>query len=173
MSAFICNPEHIGLLAAYAVKYQGTHHDSAVIYPWRTAKGFDEDAANVARNLMKANIAGVAHRYPNDRDGQRPGPQFYDNELEQLAELWARHYHRNAPSVESVGILKMCQCFDYQACELPDYNSTEAAQQIDWIKGKAIRALSGYDDAPYEWSAPDEAIPHGIQAFMNALEHAA
>jgi hypothetical protein len=167
MSAFICNPEHIGLLAAYAVSNQDSH----VIYAWRTHQGWDEDAANVARNLMQANITAVATRYPNDKDGNRPGPQFYDNELVRLAEMWGRHYVRNRPAVEPVAILKMCQCFDYQASEANDYKATDAALQIEWLRSKATRLLFGYDDAPWEWE--DGNVPNGIQSLMNALEHAA
>ena len=48
-----------------------------------------------------------------------------------------------------IAAIKLCDCYDYQACETDDYEKTEAARLVDAIRSKAIRALPGYDDAPW------------------------
>ena len=67
MSAYIVNPEHIGILAAYAAV------NDCAIYEWRMSSDI-HTAQNVAKGLALENIRSVAHRYPNAGDGQRPGP---------------------------------------------------------------------------------------------------
>lgn len=49
-----------------------------------------------------------------------------------------------------VGILKACQCYDYQSCETEDYEKTDAARLVDAIRSKAIRSLPGWENAAYE-----------------------
>ncbi len=65
MSAYICAPEHIGLLATFA---SGSQIRNSVIHEWRRGSRV-EDAMNVAEQLAKANIRSVSHRYPDDWDG--------------------------------------------------------------------------------------------------------
>lgn len=51
-------------------------------------------------------------------------------------------------------VLKCCDCYDYQASETPDYTGTFAAALVNAIRHAAIRALPGYEDAP--WGVDDE-----------------
>jgi hypothetical protein len=43
-------------------------------------------------------------------------------------------------------IIKLCRCFNYQACEVDDYPGTSAAVVINTILHAAICNLPGYDD---------------------------
>jgi hypothetical protein len=52
-----------------------------------------------------------------------------------------------------VQILKACDCYDYQACEDPEYDDSLATDVIFKIRKKAIKLLPGYDDA--EWELTD------------------
>lgn len=151
MSAFVCSPSHIGLLAAYAVK------TSSVIHVWREPTWL-ETAQQVAKELARENIRSVAARYPNDKDGERPGPCLKDDDILDASACYAAHYLDNWDTPEPVQILSMCQCFDYQACETEDWRATKAHQQINWIKSAAIRCLPGYDAAPWDFSEHIEAI---------------
>jgi hypothetical protein len=60
-----------------------------------------------------------------------------------------REYVADPPAVtlSPVAILKACDCYDYQACETPDYWETEAFAIVRAIRNRAIRLLPGYDEA--------------------------
>jgi|SRR5882724_1701250 len=49
----------------------------------------------------------------------------------------------------SVAILKLCEYYEYQTCEMPDYESSEAYIIIRSIRNKATSRLDGYDKAPW------------------------
>jgi hypothetical protein len=55
-------------------------------------------------------------------------------------------HHRKMSAVE---VLALCNCYDYQACESDDYETTKAHGLTDYIRHIAIRELPGYDDAPW------------------------
>jgi hypothetical protein len=105
MSAYVCNPETFGLLAAYAV---GPGSDNAAIYEWRQGNPI-EDVQRVAEGLARENIRSVTTRYPTDQDGQRPGPGLCDEEIVALARLWAEAYYFRMPRIKPVDILMLCQ----------------------------------------------------------------
>jgi hypothetical protein len=151
MSAYICNPEHFGILAAYAVQH------SCAIYDWRE-KGTKsiETAQNVARGLARENIRSVAHRYPDTVSGDRPGPSLLDEEIEEAAALYAAHFVTNPQQLRPIQIIKLCQGYDHQSCETDDWKDTLAWRQMDWIKGEAISHLDGYNAA--DWSF-EKTIP--------------
>ena len=58
-------------------------------------------------------------------------------------------------AVPPLHILHMCSCLEYQSCESPDWRETLAYRLILAIKDAAIRALPGYDDAPWEYTKPE------------------
>lgn len=146
MSAYICDPEHFGALAAYAVL------TDSVIHPWRAGDRI-LTAQNAAQRLARENIRSVAHRYPDDKDGSRPGPCLLDAEIEEAAAIYAAHFTTNPLRLTPVQVFKLCQGYSYQACEADDWRTTEAALQIEWIQSEAVRSLPGYDDA--DWSLPE------------------
>ena len=153
MSAYICNPEHFGLLAAY--------------YATKENKG-SEFAERAAHILALENIRSVATRYPDDKDGQRPGPCMYDDEICLAARVWAKCYFNRLPAFTSpVAILGMCSCLDYQSCETEDWRSTKAFGLLCQIESCATRQLPGYDDAPWNWS--DEKQPDMVKMLYNDL----
>ena len=155
MSAYICNPEHFGILAAYAVR------NDCAIYEWKhsrknTLDAKIDNAQRIAKGLARENIRSVAARYPEDVSGSRPGPCLNDDEIEEAAAIYAAHFVVNPQKPSPVQVLKLCQGWDYQSCETNDWKDTIAWQQVDWIRGAAIRSLPGYENA--DWSF-DQAIP--------------
>jgi hypothetical protein len=148
MSAYICNPEHLGLLAALLAieKREG-----------------GEAAADHASVLASENIRSVSYRYPNDQSGQRPGQSLYDNEVISTARLWATHYFESPPKIKPVELFSLCNCYEYQSCETNDWRSTRAAELIDSLRGYMIRKLPGYEDAPWEWR--DNTYPKCVRQF--------
>lgn len=122
MSAFIVSDAHIQALADAAGRYcQRTTIDGIEL----------NDGDEVGRCLLAANYASVNFRY----------------KLKGVAHAWTfKHAQTQRGAVE---IIKACQCFDYQACELPDYKNTTAARIVSDIKSRAIASLPGYDAAPW------------------------
>lgn len=168
MSAYICNPEQFGILAAYAVI------NKCQVSEWTHYRADrDADVKNaqvVARGLARENIRSVAHRYPGDKDGHRPGPCLLDAEIEEAAALYAAHFMANSHYVRKLSplqIIKLCQSMDYQSCETDDWKDTLAWRQLDWIKNNAIYSMPGYDNADwsYERSVPEiDALYEGSAA---------
>ena len=162
MSAYLCDPHHIGHLAAW---YAGTG-DSHGARHWIEQAGESEraDEYNIApalaRVLARANIASLAYRYPDDTPGNRPGPtgigsdEAYIEECSYVARAagpWRDHAgHRTL-----VQVLKALSCYDYQACETPDWRGSPAQTLTDWIQDSAVALLDGYEEA--EWGWPETA----------------
>lgn len=151
MSAYICNPEHFGILAAYAAT------NKCVIRQWEQNRGPDsiiKNAQAVARGLALENIRSVATRYPQDQDGSRPGPGQLDAEIVEAAAIYAGYFIGHPPFITPLQILRLIDCLDYQSCETDDWPQTLAYRQLDWLRSSAIRRLQGYDDAQWEFSQP-------------------
>ena len=81
--------------------------------------------------LTEANIASLVCRYGSRHEKETPQKST------------------KAPVRDPVVILKLCACFDYQACEVEDYHSTPAARMVDDIRHEAINELAGYAEAPW------------------------
>lgn len=153
MSAYIVNPEHIGVLAAYAAV------NDCAIYEWRMSNNL-LTAQNVAKGLVLENIRSVAHRYPNDEDGQRPGPCLKDADIIEACQIYAGHFAKRLGGVvvraedvlEPIQVLKLVRSLDYQSCETDDWPMTLAARQLDWIVWEAMSRLDGYEDAGWSFT---------------------
>lgn len=93
-----------------------------------------ETVESVGLMLLAQNYASVNHRY---------------NENE-----WAPIYrYRGVPHMPSaVQVLKALDCYEYQACETPGYDTTEAFDFIRALRKRMIQKLVGYSDAKWEWS---------------------
>lgn len=152
MSAYLCNPEHIAALAAYA----GSPRDiyNSIIHDWRIGNN-RQNVENCARELAMANIASVAAHYPDDVSGGRPGPSMTDEEYIEACGRIARKYETHKPGLKPVDIIKMCGGYEYQSCEADTWANSLACRQIEWILSKAHRALPGYDDATRDFHDPN------------------
>jgi hypothetical protein len=154
MSAYICAPSHIGILAAYAAV------NDCAIYEWSMSNNNILTAQNVAKGLALENIRSVAHRYPRDKDGQRPGPWLKDADIVEACQIYAGHFAKRLGGVvvmaedvlEPIQVLKLVRSLDYQSCETDDWPMTLAARQLEWISGEVISRLPGYEDADWSFS---------------------
>ncbi|MEH2525837.1 MULTISPECIES: hypothetical protein [unclassified Bradyrhizobium] len=132
MSAYLCSDLHINTLVSYAVRH-GVHYrvnGNAV----RVVLNNAEAIANI---LIDENARGVGERYR-----ERTKEHFGD-----IGE--ALRFKQVNPLPDALVILKLCDCFDYQACESDDYEDTLAAEIVNQIRKEAIRRLPGYDAAPW------------------------
>ena len=125
MSAFVCSDAHIKTLAVFAARGD------------RYTRKWDQ-VQEFADVLYRQNVRSVDHRY-NDKTGLtlHPGPRVTPQEAMFFA------------IPDPVVILKLANCYSYQACETEDYDSTEAAKIIASVTQAAIRLLPGYNEAPW------------------------
>jgi hypothetical protein len=128
MSAFVVSDSHINALIIWSAKHDAGYsiNESAHV----SIRGNEQACAAM---LYLGNVASVNRRYrendPLDGFAYRPYAQWL--------------------SLSAVAVLKLCDCLDYQSCEIDDYRSSHAAQLIDGIRNCAIKALPGYEDAPW------------------------
>ena len=152
MSAYIVQPEHAAVLAIFAISKTKHEFDNAVI---RELQHPDDlvAAQAVAKELIKENIASVAHRYPHDKEGDRPGPAgLTDAEIVEATALWAGHYRKTGKSLALVQVFKLCDGLEYQSCEHPGWASSLAKKQLDAIRNRAWTRLPGYEAAPWSYT---------------------
>ena len=82
----------------------------------------------MAEMLLKQNIISVSYLYKTDQP---------DDEKIKYKNLLLDY--------SAIDILRICECYDYQACETPDYESTYAASIIRAIRTAAILSLPEWD----------------------------
>lgn len=135
MSAFLCNPEHIGKLAAFTVEGDQWGRQTA-----------DE----IATIWAKANLASVAYRY-GDLTPDKAAEMFcgLDSADTYIAACVAAT--RTPHNLHIVDAFKMAQCLDYQSCEVENWLGSEPERLIDHAKAIAASRLPGYSNAPWEY----------------------
>ena len=163
MSAYICYPSHIGLLAA-------SYCD---VDKFATPEIKRQEACRVAHVLAQQNIDSVIARYPDSEDGLRPGPCFVngkgnDEAIIALSVEWAAHYSGRKVAASPIEIIKLAHNLDYQSCETEGYELTNAAKYIQQIIYAQTRKLKGYQEAAWEWA--DQNPPKAIITFLENLQ---
>jgi hypothetical protein len=137
MSAFIVADCHIDGLITFAIDAKVSYWNGTTRISITT-----QNATEVGQILLDQNVRSVGYRY-NDRidAAEKNASASY---------AFSRFFGLPvAPLQKAITVLKSCPCFDYQACETDDYRTTLAHQIIDAIRGAAICALPGYDNAPW------------------------
>jgi hypothetical protein len=138
MSAYIVHEKHILALVRAATQgrdrtFRWFHNDR-----WHELERFDNDrATEVGQMLWDANARSVDTRYGTD-DGLLP------------------YTHNPSPHyahIEPVAALKAIDGYEYQSCEVSDWEETEAYAFVNTLRRKMIHALPGYDDANWAIAA--------------------
>ncbi|MER5754385.1 hypothetical protein [Streptomyces sp. NPDC002088] len=90
------------------------------------------NAGYVGAMLLAENRRSVDHRYAEEE--------------------WEQPYlFQSLPGVPNpVAVLKALDGFEYQACEHPEWETSEAFNFCDSLRRTAIKKLPGYEDAPWE-----------------------
>ncbi|WP_189168085.1 hypothetical protein [Pilimelia anulata] len=89
-----------------------------------------DTADAVGAMLLAENAASINYRYPNDEPERPTGYR------------WTR-----VPVPGPLVVLKAIDCFDYQACEHPGRETSQAWRFCDALRRKMIRQLPGYSAA--------------------------
>jgi hypothetical protein len=142
MSAFMCPPEHFGLLAAFACSSRrlGQPLSCPMVIPQWQRSTLQETASAVARGLALENVRSLFARY-------RDAPGQYAEQVSE-AEIWAAQYlGRPVESMSLPRILAHAKCYSYQSCESSDWEQTLAYAQIQRI----IQACGDIERAPNVW----------------------
>lgn len=152
MSAFILDTNHIDYLVNAAITLNRTNRES-IRFAGESVEGDTADA--IGRALWQENVASVAYRYPGatfgaGADHGLPGPANVDHES--LATY--RHRRPRGIDFDPVVTLSALACYEYQSCEHPTWRESAAARFCDHLRAAAIRALPGYEDAPWEITEP-------------------
>lgn len=162
MSAFICGPDHFTALAVFAASRKGgrdwrvdPRYVNGLTHPEAAQRGLEnfnpyELATLYADTLFQENIRSVRARYPDDKRDSLPGPCILPLHIV----VKSSHFNDCRWVLEPVAILKMCDGLEYQSCETEDWKETVAYRLLQAIRRAAIRALPGYEAAPWDYDAP-------------------
>ncbi len=125
MSAFMCSENHINTIVTFACQRRidayvdGLHFNAGA------------DPQKWVDVLTKANRDSLEVRYGDTFP--EPIPKF----------------KKHRPETTPVEIVKLCQSFEYQACEVDDYKSTKAHRFIEAVLYEILTTMDGYDDAAW------------------------
>lgn len=151
MSAYIVAKPHIDALVRVALEGPAgrpANRDA----PWYSMRWYHnleshnlrDDINRAGRMLWQENYKSVECRYPGCTDEDRPGPVGLKLEDIKAYTYPARQTVRHLTAVEA---LKALRCYEYQACEHPEWEASEASQFCDALRIDLIEALPGYDEA--------------------------
>lgn len=140
MSAFMVSDETLIALACEITRRDKNAGGFGLVIP-QDRHDWDRlaTARDVLSRLHRANVASLRARYPR-------GTEWDDAALPVLTEA-----HLSAPSRPVGAIAKMLACFEYQACEVPDWYDGEnlAHRQCRWLANALLEDLPGYE--AQEW----------------------
>ncbi|WP_050514484.1 hypothetical protein [Streptomyces rimosus] len=98
----------------------------------------DKSAGYVGAMLWAENRRSVNHRYA-EKEWEQPYV-----------------YRRLHMSFDPVAVLSALSCYEYQSCEHPEWEKSEAYRYCMALQGAAVRRLPGYVAAPWHVSSMDD-----------------
>lgn len=139
MSAFVLsNKNYDFVLSALIDRMRGDYiyvnDEHLQLKAGNQRSGFEKNLTLVGNLLRNANIASVDYRY-------REKSSKYD-------EYTFKYTHYSLKD-KIITALKILDCYDYQSCEIPDYDKTEACRVVNIIRKTLIASLPEYDSAPW------------------------
>lgn len=147
MSAFLCSDDHFRQLAAWLCGSDQSTLKHIAHRINQLGSGFDyvqaDELASVVANILKAeNVRSLAARYGDDDETGDEPLQVSLGLIEQMR------------TVEPGRIAKSLYCYDYQACETANYETTVAKRIVSLIERELVERLPGYSDG--NWGKPAE-----------------
>lgn len=148
MSAFIVSNTQINALVRAASR-MGLSYQYAGLT--RRVSGMEQETAEM---LLAANYDSVNYRY---KESELPREIVYAID---------------APLLNAIKTIKLANSLDYQSCEYPEYEASEAKAFLDALIDWSISKLPGYDAAPWTIEDDEPAGPVGLVETMNAMKKA-
>jgi hypothetical protein len=173
MSAYIVDRQHILYLVRAAMSHRLNPSHSHARWIWnrnREAGTYEsgelmcndyEHAAQVANMLWRENIKSVSHRYPHESSETLPGP------INEQFVIEPTDIHCMWETFDPVQVLKALACYEYQSCEHPEWEDSEAFAFCKSLEKSAICVLPGYEEA--EWGAPKTAAEKPMLAAADDI----
>lgn len=134
MSAYLVEPHNVAYLAQFFKSEN---------------KSDPRSVADIAGILAAANVASVNHRYRGDADSfYDGGASAFVNDCVAMAQsaVWQRF--------DPSAVVKAANCFEYQACEVSDWEQSPAWFITNEVIRDAARLLS---KGCQTWGAPEPA----------------
>lgn len=159
MSAFVVVKPHVDALIQLAVdgppereRYPGDCYGprwlAEPVEHWQDAEWRSASSANrdeIGDMLVRECVRSVSYRYQDNDDLPGPIEPYY---------LAPYAYERPPHCPTAVEGLKLIACYEYQSCEHPQWETSQAKRFCDALRSSLIDALPGYDDAPWEYTGP-------------------
>lgn len=130
MSAFLVHDAHISFIVNFA---------NTALAKWNSLPGGArlDDPQGLGEILYKANVYSVDYRYPAHAGDEAP------------AYVWKPSGPIPATLENTVKFLKALDCLEYQSCEPPAWDESQAYKIIQALRAMAVNVLPGYDSAPW------------------------
>lgn len=143
MSAFLCNPYHIGRIARFAADEGGSYVKYGIpAVAARVQREPDEAAPAIAFYLAGLNAESVASRYEETDFSKLPGPApGFESEVDYQLACSAASRERMPPRIGTFEILQALRCFEYQTCEKAGWVGSPGFCAVQWINKLAIAKL--------------------------------
>jgi hypothetical protein len=151
MSAWVVTKHHIDLLVSAAIEQEVLIKLDNLAVPQMAT---EQNAQALGAMLWAENIRSVVYRYSlsgTDEEKQ------YQQDLNQYQFC---RYEGIRPSAIAAALA----CFNYQACECPDYEGTTAACFVRQLRASVGEHPKGYDREP--WGFDSEAQVVAVTAAM-------
>lgn len=164
MSAYIVDKAHIdalvqaGLLAARRDRSPsfrwGAWPDPDNYTQWELNDG---NANEIGARLWLENAASVAARYPNDAEGEWPGPAGLT-----LAEIGAYEFEPLAEPLTFAELIDAISGYEYQSCEHRGWRAPDnyARAFTSALRDRTARSMADLENEragrPGMWSVPEE-----------------
>jgi hypothetical protein len=150
MSAFLVTHEHI-----HTLLWAGLQHPRLGTLRWhfgnpRSEGELQPETADiVGQMLLDENATGVNHLYNTTNPVQTYGETY----------TYRPPVHRTWSIPE---LLNALDCYEYQACEHPNWSGSQAQAFVEALRHKLISELPGYRTGP--WTITRSSIPAAARA---------
>lgn len=133
MSVLIVDDDHIHAMLTFmhSRELHGCHR-------WENVQ---DELTDAGRVLLAANYGSYNVRYPRDADPKGD------------AEIVAEYRWRRTRMLSPVEMLKAIQYYEHQACDLTDWEQTEAYKMVRRMMDRAITVLPGWEAVPWGFNA--------------------
>jgi len=149
MSAYVPDKAHFDVLVAAAAKGPAWLGVTEWFRPtWRRADGVVrqlelDELDELGDMLLRECVRSVSHTYSDNRALPGTGESPY----------YLEPYKWPGTRIElgPVAVIKLVHCLEYQSCEHPEWEQSEARRFCEAFRKKLEHVLPGYDEAPWGW----------------------
>ena len=149
MSAFVVDKAHINAIINAGL----SGHDPLTWYHDNEHHQLNYDNANeVGQMLLDECMKSVMYRYEDSFITDLPGRV----DAEYLIPFKFKPSYDHMPAVQ---VFKLIHCYEYQSCEHPEWEDSEAHTFCQALERRLIYRLPGYEEAEWEWTEWPEEKP--------------